>query len=394
MSPSKEVIIINWDYRRKDLSKHLAKFKELYEVVFLYYYNDKVTEDGVKVINWTDYLSPQSILHKLKPVGIIFHDIESFHQIGLNIAAKRDGIKTFVLEHGLRGGFEVDIANYDKPKSILPSNSRSSQTILFLILTIRSLNVTKWHKYLKLVYLRKKYGLTKGLSLAKYDFRLADLYINFTKLNATYIMKRDGVPNEKIVCIGNPQFDEYFNKKTNKNNCLKRENYILLLDAPFEVDPAFEMKLEDKINFYNKLKFFCEGKSLKLKVKLHPRSSIGNINVSGIDFETDEDPLSLINGAIGCVFIHFSGLLPLALISSKVIFFNTFSVYNEEILKLDILKAYDFYNFNINELEFTKLEDNERQIIIDKYFYKIDGNAGERMINLVENHLSTSKFKR
>ena len=121
-------ILVNWDYKRTDLMKQFDILKQDIEFVFIYK-NSEPQEGkeflyGQNVLYWNNFNSPYQLLNEAKPDKIIFHDIESFLQVSLNIAAQNKGIQTLVFEHGLRGDYEVDIAL----QSYTSSNAKSTRT--------------------------------------------------------------------------------------------------------------------------------------------------------------------------------------------------------------------------------------------------------------------------
>jgi hypothetical protein len=367
----KETIILNWDYKREDLTSHLYELSKHYEIVFLYYYSEKNTKNGFKVINWNDFKSAKKIINHFLPAKIIFHD-----------EAQSRGIETIIIEHGLRSAEEVNIQYEKESQNHLKLSSKTFHTFLFLISCFNKIKILELPNLLRLVYFRKKYGLTIGLHKAQYDFRKASKYINFTETNATYIIERDGVSIDKFIFIGNPQFDSFFNDLKSSHKKLK-QSYILLVDSPFEDDTNFNMKENDKIEFYIKIRDFCKIQNKQLIVKLHPRSYHRSFNLDNIIFDKLSNVTQLISQADACIFIHNSGLLPISLLYTKTILFNTYFEYNKQIVDAELINIYDFYNFDINKLYFKKISSYQKENIINTYFYKIDGKANERMINAI-----------
>jgi len=384
VSNNKELILINWDYKRRDLTAHLYQLSEFFDIIFLYYYEEKTCPQGFPVISWHDYSSPQELIKKIKPKKILFHDIESFHQVGLNIAAHYYGIRTFVLEHGLRRGFEIAIA-YKEPRKFKPSiTSTSFDTIFFLLRTVFVLQPFHWLKLFYFIYARKTYGLTIGLNKAKFKFRMADKYINFTQHNASYIVTRDHIPAEKLSYIGNPQFDEFFKKLS---AVARREDasYYVLFDTPLEEISNSEISIDDKISFYKKLSAFCEKKNKQLIIKLHPVSYDQQFDLPGVLFYRDADIDQLILNAAGCFFVHISGLLPLAAYCNSVVLFNAIPAANEEVVTENIITVVDFNNFTESELTLKPLNERQKELLVNNYLYKTDGLSTRRLADVLIN---------
>src|SRR5688572_18848133 len=109
-------VLINWYYSRFDLTEYLLNFAEEIEIVFLFKQfkeeePDYITQHkNISVVYWGNYKSPYQLLKEVSPDIVVFADLESFNQIALNVAARNTGIKTFVLQHGVRGEFEINEA--------------------------------------------------------------------------------------------------------------------------------------------------------------------------------------------------------------------------------------------------------------------------------------------
>jgi len=229
---------------------------------------------------------------------------------------------------------------------------------------------------------RKKHGLTLGLYRAKYKFREADHYINFTLHNASYIMKRDGVKAGKIESIGNPSFDTYFNYFNAKENIGKTGDYFLLIDAPYCEQEYFKLEQKEKIDFYEKLNALCQQKNKRLVVKLHPLSYNSNYfpQHKKIEYLKEANIAKLICEAEACFMINFSTLSPLAMIYAPIAYFNTrVNLFDAELSSLNLLQEYDFHSFETNEIVFTKVDEASKKLLINKYLYKTDGKATERL---------------
>jgi len=61
---------------------------------------------------WTDYITPYTLLKKIKPDKIVFFEIIDLRQIALIIAARSKNIKTLYLEHGAANHRETAIKRW------------------------------------------------------------------------------------------------------------------------------------------------------------------------------------------------------------------------------------------------------------------------------------------
>jgi hypothetical protein len=382
-------ILANWCYYREDVTRHLLMLNDHIEWVFLFRYN-KVESDasfGLNIIHWNNYSSPYELLEAIKPDKVLFHDIESFHQVALNIAAKNRNIPTIVLEHGMRSDLEIEIAfgKYrDKEElTVIPESNVPAQnnTFSFFIRALQLKNLFALPRLLHFVYNRKKYGLTIGLYRSHCNIRKANIYINFTLHNASYIIKRDGIPEDKIINIGNPSFDDSFNY-LNSQLAIKDKDYFLLVDAPYCEQEYYKLSREEKIRFYEKLNSFCLEKKKRLVIKLHPLSYNSDYlpTHENMVYYRETNIAKLIAGAEGCFMINFSTLSPLIMIYSPVAYFNTkVSLFDVELTRMGLLKEHDFYAFVNKDIMFTTVNEGSRNFLINKYLYKTDGKATERL---------------
>lgn len=370
--------MINWDHSRKDLSEQLFRLSDLFELIFIFEYQKKQEYPGLHVIYWNDFSTPTEILQKIQPSQIIFHDIESFHQIALNITARKKNIKTFVLEHGLRRSFEVrNTIQFEKNPGLELSGS-SISTLRFLLASFVYLKVSLWPAYIRLLALRKYQGLTKGLNSCPYEFRQADVYINFTERNSGYIRERDGIKEKKLIYIGNPQFDSFF-QRSKEEKMPVRKKRIVLFDTPFELIPGNKIDLAHRTAFIYKLSEYFRTKGLSLTVKLHPRSNPQEFKHPDIEFISEGDLFELILGSEGCVFIHNSGLIPLSMLFNKTVLFNAFPELNQDVVDDAYIPILDFKTEEIAKVELKETDFKTREKVIKDYFLTTEGNSEKKL---------------
>lgn len=392
-------ILVNWDYERPDLMKQFDILKQDIEFVFIYKNSEpqegKELLYGQHVLYWNNFNSPYQLLNEAKPDKIIFHDIESFLQVSLNIAAQNTGIQTLVFEHGLRGDYEVDIALQSYTSTIAKRtrtngnedsklSAKNKSSLQFYLRAFKLKNIASLFHFLLFPFIRKKYGLTVGLYKCPFKLREANAYINFTNHNASYILKRDGVSIKKIISIGNPCFDDIFIQlgKTIKNSA----NYYLLIDCPYCEQSIFKMKKETKAAFYLKLNAFCLSHNSRLKIKLHPQSYVAEYLPlhANIEYFREFNIAELIANAKACFLINLSTLSPLAMYYSKCVYFNTeINPYDKELIDNEYIPSYNFNTFNPSELIFTELTSEVKKEIKERYLYSTDGKATERLSNIL-----------
>ena len=269
MSPKKK-ILINWDYIRVDLLAPLLKLADDIDFVFIYFKTkaeDINTNKSIKCIYWDQYATPYEIITDIKPHKVIFCDIESFHQVALNIASKNVGIETFHLEHGIKDPNEISLAynEFAKDSAALSTTKIPSlSTFLFLVRAVRIINIPDIFNLMKFIYYRRKFGIQVGLHKCIFELRKANFYINFTRENSLRLLERDAVTTDQLLLIGNPVFDTIFERSNSM--IFTEKNYYLLIDTPLAEDSGINFSYETVNTFYSKLNTYCINNKAELYI--------------------------------------------------------------------------------------------------------------------------------
>ncbi len=210
-------ILLNWYYHRPDLTEYLLKLSDEFELIFIYKHTRPAEPElrewidrHVSVIYWGAYKTPYQLLKEVQPDILVFHDIEAFNQVALNVAARNKKIPTYVLQHGVRGDYEVAEALTYGEKAPMNFSDTSAWSIKFFLAAFRFKNMQGILSVGKFIINRKRFELTVALAKSKAEWRNADYYIELSKDNTGYHKIRDGIPDDRFLIIGNPQFDDYF----------------------------------------------------------------------------------------------------------------------------------------------------------------------------------------
>jgi hypothetical protein len=385
-------ILFVWHYERPDLTDPLVQALKGADLHFLYKYE---REDGEQSFShpvhyWNDFKSPYEILRKIKPDKIVFMEIETFHHVALNIAARNAGVVTYRLEHGIKAPYK----SYASYPALHPSASRkrataqkgnSINTLLFYLRSFRLRNAASVFMLLKFIYTRSKLGTSEGLSRCRFRLRRPVWYIDFTPFNSRFTLERDRPDPGDYIYIGNPNFDKYFKYVKEKQPTAPAENYYLLIDSGFVEDPAFRIDAAIIIDFYRKLNLYCRQKGAKLKIKLHPLSYHAAYlpEDENIIYLRDANVIEEILGSKGCFHSHFSTLTPLAMYYSPSILFDASPAFNVDIKQLGLMTVLDFYTFQPQDMMLRSLNDEEKQLIVERYFYSTEGNACEQLAKVL-----------
>jgi hypothetical protein len=391
-------ILLNWYYFRPDLTNYLLEMTDEFELIFIFFHSPPkennlagITGKNVSIIYWGDFKSPYQLLNKIRPDIVVFHDIETFNQVALNVAARNKKIPTYVLQHGIRGGYEVNQALSLVEKQPISLSNTTSWSIKFFLSSFQLINICNVYSILKFIINRKKYELTRALTKSHGEWRNADYYIELSKENTSYHKERDGIADNRFLIIGNPQFDTYF-QKLDGNKSEEKEPYCLLIDCPF-CEAVFQgserMTPAEKNDYLKSISGWCRNRGLRLYVKLHPLTFNTDylFNDGNITYFNDADITSLIEESNLVFFVHFSSLTPIIIHYKPFVFLETkYLPFNDffQTKGIEIINMEDF-TAEANVQPHSPLTAEE----LENVLYKTDGKATERLRSILRGSLST-----
>lgn len=373
-------ILFNWYYHRPDLTRHLLQIGREHDLFFIDRHSpDRFSVEGSKVLYWGDYNSPYALLKAVRPDKVVFSDIESFPQVALNIASRNLGIPTFVLQHGTHGAFQVHQAS-DQPQT--PALSKTSfWTMNFLARALSLRNKTFVLELVKFVYDRKRFALISALRRNRYEFRRADCYIEFSSENAGYFKARDGVPEERFVYIGNPAYDELFQRAAS----FEAKNYALLIDAPFLEAGDFahgRISADEKATYLTRLDRAFALRGMPLRVKLHPLSYGAELPaLPNTEYVRDADIVPLVGGCKVAISVHYSTMSAPILHLKPYYAFTSGMTPETPFLQQPTASVRDLLHFDPTALG-EPSEPLPWEIVKD-YVYSTDGQAGARLQHIL-----------
>ena len=398
-------IIFNWYYDRRDLTEYILQIFGDTRLYFLYHAKEQPVPEylqkhsNVSVIYWNDFTTPYGLIKSINPDAIVFHDIESFHQVGLNIAAKNLSIVTFILQHGLRTYYDVQYLfenNYSRLNVGL--SGTSFKTMRFFLSSLRMKNFSQMPSLIKFIFYRKIYDLTIALKKSQFSLRTADYYIELSEINTTFHKERDNIPDEKFIITGNPLFDGYVDSLNKAIGSHKEENYVLLVDCPFECDNGIDIplfSLEQKNDYLKQIAKLAGEENYLLKVKLHPKSygTKGLVTDPNLIYCRDEDIIELAKTANYVIFVHYSSVTPVLLGYKKCIYIDLGGDVQRKLFEMVGVEGY-----SLNNLLNTKTRLGEIATVVsleklDKLLFKIDGRSAERVRNAIVQKIEMHKSK-
>jgi hypothetical protein len=367
----KKRLLFVWEYARRDLTEPLLRLQDEFDLFFLYRYEQHhdLLRPDFKTIYWNDYESPEEIIRTVAPSKILFGDIETIHEVALNIVARAKKIPTIVLDHGIRYNFksylttESNRAAFKKNKDVhlpevlrTPAEKNKKQQKKTLFFFLRALKYTGYRQRLpslRFLFIRATNDINRTQLRCKSEIRMPDRYFLIYNANRNYYLERDGAhigPRLKLIGDFVHDFTGIKNKHPSEN-----PPYHLLIDAFDVYNENFNIPVADKIRFITVVNTYCKEQQVRLKIKLHPR----NFNFTyfpsdpNIDYLKDCDLLDVISGARACFFNSFSSLLPVVIRYKPCILFYAMHRYiYEDLIDTTAFTTLDLHHFTQEEIVF------------------------------------------
>ncbi|MBC3538510.1 polysialyltransferase family glycosyltransferase [Rufibacter sediminis] len=415
----KQRILVVGDYSRKDFLSLFDSVKDCLELYFIEFAHENESRNNYyqsygKGIFWKDYSSAYDLLDIIKPGKVLFFFIESFNHVALNVACKSKAIPTFHLEHGLRDYNIVALKDQARKQSIALLNKQKSDknkndiiknfkkrdriyNSLFFINTLLRSNL-RLAKFLFQYYLiRKRNNIFDTFKKVNSSLRLANTYISFSPAIFETHKRLDHLEDDhNVIYIGVPYFDKYYQAYKSSRNI--EGKVAIFVDHPHVTQGSFGWTKENKEVFIYNLVVACKESGYRLLVKSHPLGVVDKecwLQVAGEDKEVeliDDSTLEQEISSVSVVFGFFSTLLmPLAALPHTVVF--TLEVHPSLIGKGVILSeflvnsgvSYPVLNVHdlpslLHNIDFYKTAQRKnKNYFVEKWMYKFDGNANERL---------------
>jgi hypothetical protein len=389
----KPIMLVYWDYRRRDLLAPFQKLAADFEWHFIFFRSNAADTAAAtlpfKIWYWGDFRSPYQLLDVIRPHKVIFAELCNINATSLNIACKNRGIQTLLLDHGLKLPYDYYLSfeksGEQQPAPVTSGMSLASMprlhlprlhTLMFYLSSARLRNAASWPVmlYYLLRVMRKK--SERVYTEVKFPLRNADRYLLFSSQNLAYYQVRDGVSEQDVHYVGNPYFDDLVQTGAGQG---AQPYYLLLDDGNVE---CFGISAIQKCGFINRLNAFCRGRGARLYVKLHPYDYRRNDlpQDANIVYYRECGLRELISGAQGCFGISSTLVLPL-LPAGRIILFRLPNCGIQDVLEPYGTPFLDFMNFRPEDIDFERMAmpQEQRQVFVNRFLYKNDGRATERL---------------
>lgn len=395
-----------WNYDRKDWIQPFLDLSDQFNFIFLNKY--KETDDqfvsntaDLKKIYWTNYSSADAILNSVDPCAIIFMSINNFPDIILNRVAQKRGIPTIIMQHGLfysqdtyKERERLLAGQPKKTNTVHMSASKSWQLSYLFYGTVQGLGLKGAISLSRYLFQKRKFSDVRALEKNRFEERMPDKFLVYSKKNAIVYKQRDGVDDKAMIEIGNPTLDKYF--KPDSPATLPFSDYFLLVDSPLHVEKSassgFGFSKEKAKDIYERILNYAKARGKNLVIKLHPFSYNEDnlLTGPGVFYAKDEyDPKDLI--ACAEAVISFPSTLAIPAIYFKPVILLKFA----ENSFLDFISRTGLPVIPVESISAESPDpvwnQEARQFVIEECLYRPDGRSLERMQEVLIDLCATKK---
>jgi hypothetical protein len=398
-------VILVCDPKRTDFFDYLIPFLNQQEVYILWKYEAKTENEGSKLnykeLFWKNYSTAEKLINTTKPDLILFFEILDLWQISLIVASKYYKVKTYFFEHGVGNSVQQVIARFkeipykrrliNSLRKLRNGTKKALRSRIFYFSSSKYLKGSELLQFLLVPVYYKIYLPNEALSKLKFRSRTPDVAVLFNKNNIEPFLLYNKIEEKSIYLGGVPFFDKYFNKS------VISKNEIVFIDHPYLEYNILNWSEQHHRNIAFALESFAKENSIKVIIKLHPKSKIEN----WMHYNLDDKYISVIqfgditNEMLSAkIILGFSSTLLNALICSKknVVLLGWHpipGVFGDDLSKTglchlslspnDLVEKYNFWiNNNLalnNEMKYEEY--------LKEYNYPFDGNSVNRIVKLL-----------
>lgn len=409
----KERLLILCDHNRADFLLPYKRLKEQAELFFLEFASKRsITNYSYKeygeAIFWSEYKDAFALLEQVRPKKVIFLWIDSYQQVALNLACKLKGIKTYIIEHGIRdwrANIELEQYFFNPAKSIPSSRFKELslelvprfKTRLFLLNTLKKLPEPKKSFLSNYIKLRRKSTFHTIKQKVHSELRLPSAYISYSPKIFSVHQHFDRLHSDYSVhYIGVPMYDELANLSRDIDLTSSKFKNILFVDQGLANRNLLGWDKDSYRQFLKDLSKYCHSAGFTLSIKFHPSdiNAIRDYDLARLPFHViDDTQIKQLLPHTPVIIGFFSTLLlPLAAMPHTTLI----TLENHPIGKLGVSKsfveagvAHPVYSLdelptvleNIEQLHQQQLPNKKK--FEEKWLYKFDGKAGERLRDIL-----------
>lgn len=397
----KKKILLCWAYSRFNWIENFENLNDQFEFIYLFYLEKKQETEVLtqnKIIYYTDYKTPRSLLESIRPHKVIFMGLDGLITVALNIQCKKLGILTYYMAHGAATLSHEDYTTvaYEKRNLLKDSFSRKFRLWLY---NLRFICAALGIKYIHHLPILLKFQIDKtkmhpifAMQKNKTFLRVPSGYILFANEARNFFVEQDDVDYSMMHVIGNMEINSFLNLKPEYDTTLG--NYVLYLETPLSdiENNEFSTNLLSREGYNHLLQAmanYAKSLNLKLVVKLHPYSYVNTflLKDENIVYIKDTNKEKLIMNSSGIIFYNSSLAVPALYYKTGLMFtIGKLDDFQQKIAKCDCCYVYDHETFIDRPQMIKFLKEHivfDKSKFMDTYIGEgIDGNGLKRLANI------------
>lgn len=278
MSESRLRLLCCWDYARPGWVAPLESLGIDHGFDLTYLFHRRAEEEtAVATVwprrYWLEFRDAQQVLDHLRPDRIVFMGLDGTWSIALNAVARRRGIPTFLLQHGIDWPpryFPEAPPSHASTGAAAPTLPSRLPALRFLARTL-ALRPDQVLGVARLVRRSSREGFPRAARRRTLPVRVPDLHLVTGPASALAPVERDGAVARDLCIVGLPEFHGRVAVEGPRPD---REDTVLLLDTPHTGTPNRRsvVTAATKAEALRRLGRDLQRSGLRLRVKLHPYS--------------------------------------------------------------------------------------------------------------------------
>lgn len=269
-------VLLCWGYHRSGWTRPFETLRNEADLEFEYLFylapeDEEQVATAAKRRYWLDFRDAHDLLDRVRPDRIVFMSLSGLWSIALNHAARRRGVPTFVMQHGVLEHSDAQLTSRALGiRSAAGTSSRAAAK--FAYRTYRWRRLPRLLQPVALIVAGRRSGTERALRNHRFPDRLPDWYVCFSRRDAQHYVDVDRAEPSRMTAVGQPEFDRLFQALGHEDG--GRRRHVLLIDTPNAGNRwgAVALTEEDKAGFIGRLADAGAALGLPVVVKLHPES--------------------------------------------------------------------------------------------------------------------------
>ncbi len=322
-------VLLCWGYHRRGWVAPFEQLGDSFDFQYLFHLS-KEEEEGVCTDQprhyWDEFRDAHEILERIRPDRIVFMSLTGLRTIALNMAARRHGVPTFILQHGYFRSLENYLWAPRPAKAVAtptPASSGSARRATsFMLRSNLARESLDTARSIAMVLSASRTSLHQSQLKFRFAGRIPDWYITYSDYTGEVHRQLDGAEGARIVPVGIPEFDPIFRRLAEPKAGPQRE--VLLIDSPNAENRwgVVWTTVKRKARFLEDLSRRLQERGYGLTVKLHPETYDADWlpDHPNTRYVRDHEMGSLIERSTACVGFDSTLVIPAIIARPTMLF--------------------------------------------------------------------------